>query len=192
MGIQAWVCGQRSVPRPDRESLLPVVRNHWPGPKPRGTERRKSGGMWTSTFHERFGSAWIQWCLSEEFDCDRSDPRWHTWLLTPAPEARIFQIDSYADLEHLVDAYPHERAWTTDPSMRERYPAWELVAQDYDGVHLTDGGQWQTRLSEPLNLLSWDCESTLWLRWSFAEVADGGLRRYEYEADDAWCERSAG
>lgn len=33
-------------------------------------------------------------------------------------------------------------------------------------IHLTESGQWNTRLTRPLNLYGWDCESILILNES--------------------------
>jgi hypothetical protein len=155
-----------------------------PRPKPRG-------GLWTSTWHEEYGGGWVQWCLSEEFECDRSDPTWpKCWLLDPAPDARVYTIDSYADLQALVDRFPHrydyeDRGFGAHVDLQ---PRWLSVAEHYDGVHLTDAGQWATRLSHPLNLYGWDCESTLWFRWSFERVEYLGPRTFK--AADPWWEES--
>lgn len=33
------------------------------------------------------------------------------------------------------------------------------LKERYDAIWLTETGQWKTRLSRPLNLYGWDCES---------------------------------
>jgi hypothetical protein len=184
IGCQAWV-GDGSAPareRPAPGMFVPVGASDYPSVKP-NWYKGKTGGMWTSTFDARLGSAWIQWCLSEHFCCDRENPTWHTWLLGPEPTARVYVIDDYADLHALVVAYPHgERDWPVRPQVR---PAWHRIAEHFDAVHLTAAGQDATRLSHPLDLYGWDCESTLWLRWAFATVEDGGVRTYE-PADPWW------
>lgn len=181
LGTQAWVARKNS-PAPAAEHFQPVrVREH-PWIKPDHV-----GGLWTSTYDPRHGSGWVQWCLAEEFGCDRSDPRFPIWTLEPEPDARICRIDSYADLEAVVAEYPHrvERShgWT------DIAPHWERLADDFNAVHLTEQGQWATRLTHPLNLYGWDCESTLWLRWAFSGVADLGLVRCD--AGDSWSESAA-
>jgi hypothetical protein len=193
LGRQAWV-GEGGAPareRPEAGRFLPIVPSPRPCSKPRHADR-KGGGLWTSTFHEQHGSGWIQWCLDEDFHCVRQNPTWHTWLLDPEPTARIYEIDSYADLQALVEAYPqtehHEdRGYGSGSESR---PAWHLIAKEFDGVRLTDEGQWATRLSNPLDLYGWDCESTLWLRWAFAAVEDGGMRTYE-PRPDSWYDDDA-
>jgi hypothetical protein len=141
-------------------------------------------GFWTSTYHERFGSGWVQWCLSEEYRCERADPTFQMWTLEPAPAARIYTIDTYNDLQRLCQIYG-QRRW--DRGTYDTYPDWSLVAEAYDGIHLTRDGELRTRYTHPLNLYGWDCESTLWFRWAFSGVADLGRVRCE-----AWDEVEGG
>lgn len=58
-----------------------------------------------------------------------------------------------------------------------RWLKFSEMAKQFDGMHLTDNGQWATRLPpfDSPNLYGWDCESTLWFRWAFDKVEDGGL-----------------
>ena len=46
----------------------------------------------------------------------------------------------------------------------------EQLAQSYDGLRLTERGNSRLHLSYPLDLNSWDSESTLWFRWCFTAV----------------------
>lgn len=143
---------------------------------------KPEGGLWTSPYEAYFGSPWCQWCLTEEFRVKRDHPYFHLWLLEPDPNSHIYVIDSEQDLIDLVAAYP---AKPISPGYPFEYPDWLKVAEDFDGVHLTDEGQWQTRMSQPANLYGWDCECTLWLRWKFTDVKELGLMRvgrrsYEY------------
>lgn len=124
---------------------------------------KPNGGLWTSTYDPERGSAWVQWCLSEEFDIP-TDGVWQGRILTPRRDARIAVIDSLDDLERLYRRYPLEvisGLWSVLD--------FERMAADYDAVHLTDDGQWATRLTHPYSLYGWDCESTNWFRWAFAE-----------------------
>ena len=76
-------------------------------------------------------------------------------------------IDSQEHLIAIIDAYPQsDSQW---PDRGRNYPHWEALAADgWDGVYLTERGQWATRLprSGP-DLYSWDLESMLWLRPSY-------------------------
>jgi hypothetical protein len=59
----------------------------------------------------------------------------------------------------------------------------EKLAQDYDAMHLTKRGQIETRFSYDVNLWGgWDCESTVWFRWVFAEVRWLGELDFDEEA----------
>lgn len=179
LGVQAWVGRERPVP----EKFVAVTPSDHPSQKPRRQ------GFWTSTWHPEHGSGWVQWCLSEEYGCDRSDPSFPIWTLTPEDDARVYEIAGYSDLDALVAAYPHElhypgSAWS------DLRPDWAAIAVDFDAVHLTDEGQWATRLSMPLDLYGWDCESTLWLRWAFVSATDLGPVRCE-ALDPFWDEATA-
>lgn len=46
----------------------------------------------------------------------------------------------------------------------------ERVAQEYDGIWLTEQGNGATHLSYPHDLNGWDAESVLWFRWCFSQV----------------------
>jgi len=47
------------------------------------------------------------------------------------------------------------------------FPDYEECATRYDAIHLTDRGQWATRMTHPKNLYGWDCESVLILNKTF-------------------------
>lgn len=146
--------------------------------------------MWTSTYLGQQGSGWCQWCLSEEFDCDRDKAEFPLWTLETDPAARVLEIASYADLESVCKTYPHRRDWEWRGNRHyDLYPDWKRIAEDFDAVHMTDDGQWATRLTHPLNLYGWDCESTLWFRWAFTGATDLGTVRVE--PVDAWWEETA-
>lgn len=159
--VQAWVKGNTEGPAPSPGHFQPIDAlgrwdYHWVKPR--------SGGLWTSTWDPSFGSGWIDWCIGESF----AGPAFDVWLLTPDPAAHVYDIDSLDDLAALIRRFPGRG------SHQPEYPAWDLVAQEYDGVHLTDKGQWATRLAHPISLYGWDCESTLWFRWTFGAIQHHG------------------
>lgn len=175
LGRQLWVGRGTEAGEPER--ALAPERFKAPGSRYSDSTRpscKPRGGLWTSTLSGEQGSAWVQWCLSEGFDCDREDPTWPScWGLDPDPQARIVVIDSYGDLRGLCLKYGRTHTFGEDADggpFHDTYPDWTLLAEHYDAVHMTEEGQWATRLSEPLNLYGWDCESTLWLRWAFTSV----------------------
>lgn len=124
--------------------------------------KKPRGGLWTSTLVGEAASDWLRWCEQEDLD----DPKTiGLWMLTPKANARILRIDSYEDLQRVLSAYPHH-PYPYLPD--DRVIAFDRVMADgWDGIHLTEEGQWKTRLSHPDNLYGWDCESTVWLRWAF-------------------------
>lgn len=174
---QAWT-GERR-PSPERfEDPLPRL--------PNGGWAKPVGGFWTSTYDDRRLSDWCQWCLSAEWNVSRDIPVFPIWELEPEPEAKVLRIDSLADLATVVEQYPSK---PLDPELGPelpdwQFPDWPAVAEDYDAVHLTADGQWETRLTQPYNLYSWDCESTLWFRWAFTRVTFRGLVWVPY--DNIW------
>lgn len=127
-------------------------------------------GLWTSPVTARAengmpsDSAWLEWCRAE-MDSDTSG----LWLteITPMAGARLLLIDDQAHLAAIVGSFPEsDSQWIGRGRL---YPNWEaLAAAGWDGVYLTDRGQWATRLprSGP-DLYSWDLESMLWLRHAY-------------------------
>ncbi|HEX6620421.1 MAG TPA: hypothetical protein VF024_12215 [Solirubrobacteraceae bacterium] len=149
----------------------------------RGWMKPRQGGLWTSTYEPGGGhlSAWAQWCLSEEFGINRADPVWTDCYVLRPMLARVVRIDSYDDLAWLVERCP---GGALLPGRGREFPDWMAVARIADAVHLTEQGQWATRLSHPYNLYGWDCESTLWFRWMFDDVRALGPQRVV--AEDPW------
>lgn len=128
------------------------------------------GGLWTSTWDaKKRTSSWVEWCKDEDELTFIADTHW--FLLTPKADSRIYTIDTLADLEWLVDRYPLDLRGTGLEMMRDRYLDYVRIAQEYDAIHLTEEGQWRTRLTFP-NLYGWDVESTVWFRWCFAKIRE--------------------
>jgi hypothetical protein len=142
------------------QTVAPVTNAHFVKP---------GGGLWTSSFIDG-RSEWVDWVESERF-LDSYSLTWH--VLTPDPASRIYVIDSLADLTRLLDRYAVKKKW--DGSMR--WPDFERIAGEYDAMHLTAEGQWATRLTHPDSLYGWDCESTLWFRWSFTKCVTVEAKR---------------
>jgi hypothetical protein len=170
---QLWVgCHDDQPPDESRVNTIDYRQPDTPWVKP-------TGGFWTSTYDERTGSGWIQWCLAEQFGCERDETWSNLWRLQPAAGARIYTIDDYGDLAELVERFPHSSEY---PWARV-YPRWPEVAEHYDAVHLTASGEVRTRWDTPempLSLYGWDCESTLWLRWAFESVERIAPAAFDY------------
>ena len=126
---------------------------------------KPDGGLWTSTYLGLPAiSEWVCWARAEE-------PAWARgglYLLEPAADSRIYTIDEYADLAHLMSRYPSPSR-NLDPDFMLATPDFERMALDYDALHLSVSGQQATQWGDHYKLI-WDCESTLWFRWSFSKV----------------------
>lgn len=147
--------------RPSQELFKPVFHDK------QTNNNKPKGGLWTSTHtpDDTYPSQWIEWGV---VDGGNFWLKMDWWLLTPDPNARIITIDSYEDLEVLQARYPlqQEGIWEDLPLLD-----FTKIAQDYDAMNLTGRGQIKTRLTYPLSLYGWDCESTLWFRWLFTDVS---------------------
>lgn len=145
---------------------------------------KPGGGIWTSTYRDG-SSGWIEWCRDEGFRLDRVSRR-RRWLLDPI-DCRVYAVDSGDAVTTLFDEYgvdywqaisgkarppevphfdptPHFNYWTID---------WARFVDDYDALWLAS--PWIDVGGIPLRLASmmfygFDCESTWWARWSFANV----------------------
>lgn len=150
---------------PTADALLPVQQE--------GTFcKPRRGGLWTSTFIDRERiSGWVEWCRNESFE----DSGQECWLLEPAADARVAEIDTHDDLVHFHRLYGRSKTWGEEDRFTDFYLDYTLMAEAYDALHLTDFGQWDTRMTEPYNLYGWDCESTLWFRWAFTSVESLGV-----------------
>lgn len=157
LGPQVWCSNQFveagiQIARPqfDRARVLPAM---GVGMKP------TQGGLWTSSYLSRgeFCSDWHRWTKDKNFMVPQLED---CWMITPDPDARIYNVDTFEDLKWLVQNYRQ-----TIPTYREsEYDIdWEKVAKDFDAVHLTTRGQIQTRYTKP-GFYEWDAESTVWLR----------------------------
>ncbi|MFO1518123.1 MAG: hypothetical protein U1F57_00440 [bacterium] len=148
---QLFITQEGNHPRPER---LEPVKNIVAFPKPRK-------GFWTSTYLETRGSAWVE---------RGRDLKNHSYLLRPRADAKIYVVDSYEDLERLMNQYGRE-----DVSGIKTLD-YEAMSRDYDGLHLTRKGEVDTRpfQGRSYDLDTWDVESTLWFRWVFEQAEDAG------------------
>ena len=144
MKRQLWVHGTEI----SREKMRPFSWKSSPLDNVQGI-RKPKGGLWTSTYIPERGSAWTQWCLSEDFSVPQE--RWQGYVLTPRRNTILYTIDTYEDYERLL----------YDLILWAR-----MLRREYDGVHLTERGESETRR----DLYGWDCESTFWFKWSFSHI----------------------
>ena len=150
-------------PRPGL--INPVKNAGWVKPR---------GGLWTSSDLKDGTSDWVRWCTVEQF----RGPMFNLWGLEVKNDARVFVIDSMSDLHSLYNKYPGQ-------SNYKMVLDYEKIANDFDGINLTENGQASTRwgsASDPrkrLDLYGWDCERTLWFRWVFGSVKYLGVYKME-------------
>lgn len=124
---------------------------------------KPTGGFWTSTYLPEgpHASKWIEFCDQEDF---WGEGKVGT-LLDVKDDARVYSIDSKPHLDALL-MIGKKRIVHTD----RYYPSWGLMRVLYDGIRLTERGEWETRYSYPNSLYGWDSESTLWFRNVFHNV----------------------
>lgn len=121
------------------------------------------GGLWASpyTANEKYKSSWHRWLEYEM-------PHWmreYGVVFTLKKESKIFTIDSSEDLKYLMDNYKCSRSHLKHFSILD----FEKIKKDYDGIFLTNEGQWETRLSLEYNLYGWDVECLLLLNFQCIE-----------------------
>ncbi len=108
------------------------------------------GGLWTSPVKSDWG--WKDWCHVEDF---RKCNARNSFTLKFNKDAKILMIESYEDLETLP-LFENKDL----PSFFKLFD-YEEIFKSCDAIWLTVDGQNKTRLSRPLNLYGWDCESIL-------------------------------
>jgi hypothetical protein len=148
-------CGD-VAPRP--EQFDPVTngeRRFHPKPK---------GGMWLCPATSDY--RWKRWCIENQYN---DDVYRQEWTLKVKEGTRFLVIDTHSDLVELLAEYGTETVLERTYFLSEWSIDFEKIATDYDGIWLTERGQWETRLTEP-NLYGWDLESILVFRWVFEEA----------------------
>lgn len=111
------------------------------------------GGFWTSPIDSNL--SWYQYCLKTNYKIESLN----NWCILKFKEnAKILLIDNINDLLRL-------------PINKKRFITsldFELIAEFYDAIWLTEDGQYRTRLPNNeialkynLNLYSWDVETIL-------------------------------
>lgn len=138
-----------------------------------GITNKPDGGLWTSTFDPRYGSGWVQFCYAEDVFVPDNE-LWMSTLVYPRDDVRVYDINTLADLEMLIWRFPAKYPEFRSYSDVVNY---EAASEFYDAIHLSDAGQWNTRLTVP-NLYGWDCECTLRLNPAFSHIRVLGKAYY--------------
>lgn len=143
----------REPPRPD---LIRSVANADHLAKP-------IGGIWTSPHDSEYG--WDAWCRVEM-------PNWLTdrYLLDVRPAVSLLVIDSMADLDQAWEHFPGEEGVMSGKTLD-----FKKISQEYDGIWLTEEGQWATRHPPTgsgwfMGLYGWDVETVWFARWVFTKI----------------------
>ena len=123
----------------DPYKISPIINTGWVKPL---------GGLWTSPINSKYG--WKHWCKDAEFrECNKRN----SFTIEINDNAKILIINTLKDLESLELIKADYGA--------KFIPNFELLAKEYDAIHLTVNGQTETRFSYPICLYGWDCESVL-------------------------------
>lgn len=165
---QLWV-SSHAQRAPSPEGFQPV-KNRW-APT---ISKPESGGLWTASWREG-GSSWTEWMSRQGWDWEETGS---LWLLEVSPRARVLHLSGSTRLQELIQAYTY---LPEDPLLQQlgellgggALDFQALQADGWDALHLSQQGLRETgRLSQdPPNLGGWDCESTLWLNWTFTQVS---------------------
>lgn len=138
---------------------------------------KPDGGLWLSP---RLGerSTWIDFMERDSWS-PYDSPQLVTQTVKLKSDARILQIDSYDDYAQILSAYLHmPEGALTNLGMFSQLFDFERLAQDWDGIYLTEEGQYATRFSPTVNgpsLYGWDLESLLLFNSEcIAEVGEVG------------------
>jgi hypothetical protein len=135
---------------------------------------KPEGGLWTSSFtpFENYCSDWIRW-MSRNMEDDMSDD---CKVIVPGADAEILEID---DKEEYLEVL---REYGIKGEMGTKGLDFEKLAEDYDGIRLTDEGE--MTLGHPFDVVeelrergiadfhSWDSESTVWFKNKFKGAID--------------------
>jgi hypothetical protein len=141
-----------------------------------GLAGKPPSDLWTSSAVAGLPSAWWP-VLKNGADSSPPDGPVSIWRLTPHPDARVFEICTPTDWRWLCETFqgPLVDGWVG--------PGWDLVAEQYAGVHLTVEGLIRAQ-GVPIEtsrgramLDNWDAESTAWLQWSVTALERIGTVR---------------
>lgn len=134
------------------------------------------GGLWLSPILEgKSGTMWSEWLESEGVGL--YDERGQTVVSQKVKiraDARLLMITTWEDFQEVLSAYLlidpiFEALGSSGSPLNCQFFDFERIAQEWDGIYLTDEGQWATRYAPDRNasifstpsLYGWDLESVL-------------------------------
>jgi hypothetical protein len=166
---QFWVATQRSEWQPQRESepsqseFRSIAEERLWYAKPR------EGGMFTSTGTYGKPGMWRMY-LDMSYSSSLFGRPWYTWAVEMQSPLSILEVTCAEDWVALVEKYSVTKNGLV-------YPDWRRASDEYDGVHFTlravgaiDGIEFECANGVIARSL-WTVETTLWLRWRFADVS---------------------
>lgn len=158
-------------PRTDGDKPDPV---RFTRPSCADHEIRTKDGLWTSPM---IGPQYSMWSIYHDINGMDGQLVRQGWALAWPDPARTATIDTLADLQRLVAAYPctAHRSLNTIFTMSGSLDDCPLhddllsppldfarMAADFDAIHLTDTGQQETFMTTP-GTTHWSVETVLWL-----------------------------
>ena len=119
---------------------------------------KPSGGLWSSEYLPNlpYKSDWELWCNQNDFNLEKLNKG---IIFELKDYVNIFIIDSYSDLLKLAENYSYEKDFLGITT--KRYIDFEKMSKDYDGLFLTEQGEWQTKHRRKIDFYGWDCSTLL-------------------------------
>lgn len=117
---------------------------------------KPEGGLWTSPLDSEY--SWKKWCEDEDF---RACEEKNSFKLKIKTNSKILKINTNSDLINLPLQNLSEEGFNGNAHIRTYIDFEKILEIGIDAIWLTENGQTETRLSYPLNLYGWDCETVL-------------------------------
>lgn len=133
---------------------------------------KPEGGLWASPYtpNKEYISAWHEWCVGEDFSSGLSN---NAVIIDFKEDIKFFVIDSQEDLMELFNIVGEAQdELTSIISSVWKVPNFEIAADIFDVIYLTEEGQWKTRMpfkNHEYSLYGWDCESILIMNFDCIE-----------------------
>lgn len=167
-GAQLWASGNGNTRAPRRPAVPHRAPTTW-----ELYAQKPTWGLFTSTAFDGL-SSYLVGASDVAGDLGPLQLPVARFRLSAASSARIFEVDGPDAWRRLCVAYP--AAASGGLKGGRLVPDFAAVTREWDAVHLSLGGLLiadQVRLDGPegpTELLGWDCEQTVWLRWVFEDV----------------------
>lgn len=123
---------------------------------------KPQGGLWGSPVTDDYDniiSTWHEWCVGNHFTQGLSN---YYIEYNIKNDSKLYIIDNQDDFINLIESY--DKVKSDLPINMFIYPNFEEISKDYDGIYLTQKGQFDTHMpfeNISYNLYGWDCECLL-------------------------------